>query len=214
MSNNSLTDYRANQIRQGELWEELSIEGTWVHLLRSMFLGEDCLAAKIGSTSFFVYAAIKCHADINTGSTFPAIETIARQTNLSHDTVQRSIKTLITHGLIKVTKYGRNNHYTLIEQVPLRNKDTGEPFGTAQMKYEPKQFQSFINELKDFAESGNPPGNKAININVTVNIHNINQGDGGTVNITTSSYELPKSQDSVERNLTLAALNRGLKNIS
>ena len=211
MSN--LPEFRAKQIEQGELWEELSVESTWVHLLRSMFTGEDPLAGKIGSTPFFVYAAIKCHADINTGSTFPAIDTIARQTKLSHDTVERSIKTLIKNGLIQVHKRGRNNHYTLIEQVPLRHKESGETFGTAQMKYEPKQFQSFMNELKEFAQSGNPPGNKAININITVNVQNITQGDGGTVNMI-SSFELPKVADPNDKTSILSVLNRGLKNIN
>lgn len=211
MSN--LPEFRAKQIEQGVLWEELSVEGTWVHLLRSMFTGDDCLAAKVGSTPFFVYACIKCHADINTGSTFPAIETIAKQTNLSHDTVERSIKTLVKNGLISVAKRGRNNHYSLIEQVPLTHKDSGEPFGNAQMRYQPKHFQKLIDELKSFAKSGNPPGNKAINVNVTVNVHNITQGDGSTVNIV-SSFELPKVNDPNDKTHILAVLNRGLKNIN
>ena len=189
-----LPEFRAKQIEQSEPWEELSVEGNWIHLLRSMFTGDNPLAAKIGSTPFFIYAAIKCHADINTGSTFPAIETLARQTGVSQDTVMRSIKTLVEVGLVQVKKHGKNNHYSLIEHVPLKVRKSGEPFGSASVAYEPKQFQGLMDELKSFARSGNVPDNKAITINITINAQNITQGTGSTVNIATN-MTMPGTND-------------------
>lgn len=176
--NESLIDIRAKQIEQGDLWDELQVDHMWIHLVRGMVRSGEI--AKVGTVPFCVYVAIKSHTDLNTGNAWPSITLLASQVGVSNDTVERSLKTLIKHGLIKVEKRGRSNQYAVIEKINLTTLE-GAPWGTGERKYVASNYRGFIDELKRMANTGNMPGDRAITINVTVNVQNITQGDNGNV---------------------------------
>jgi len=190
--NDSLNELRADQIEQGHLWGELQVDHMWIHLVRGMVrTGE---IAKVGPVPFCVYVAIKAHTDLNTGNAWPSITLLASQVGVSNDTVERALKTLIKHGLIKVEKRGRSNQYAVIEKINLTTQE-GEPWGTGERKYVASNYRGFVEELKRLAHTGNLPGDRAITINVTVNVQNINQGDGGNVTMNAQHVQVNTDAD-------------------
>jgi DNA-binding transcriptional regulator YhcF (GntR family) len=188
-----IRDYRTQQIEQGELWEELKVDGTWFHFVRGFVLNGGL--ADLDGASVKVYLVIKAHTNFETGRARPAVSTIADLAGVSHDTVQRSLKTLVAKKLITIGKAGKTNEYIITEHIPLSTMQD-EPFGVASRAYAPNNFQQFIGQLKQFAASGNLPGDKNITINVTFNVHNgdIHQGDvinhSGTGDITIQKVEV------------------------
>lgn len=204
----SLTEFRADQIDQGQLWEELKVEHHWFHLVRGLiYRGE---IARIGAVAWAVYCSVKAHTKMDTGDSYPSIERIANQVGVSHDTVQRALKRLVEHGLLKVEKRGRNNIYSLIEKIPMLTQE-GELWGTGERKYAPLQFPAFVEELQRVAKTGNAPGDRAITINVTVNVQNITQGDNGTVTQNVQNFQV-SSSDPDSKKIAMTLRER-LKNI-
>lgn len=86
------------------------IDSTFGTFQRDMF--ESGLAAEIGANCFIVWIAIKTHADFNTGTAYPSIRRIAAITGLADKTVQKALKDLQTHHLLKVTKTGNQRQST------------------------------------------------------------------------------------------------------
>ena len=86
------------------------IDSTFGTFQRDMF--ESGLAAEIGANSFFVWIAIKNHADFNTGTAYPSIRRIASITGMADKTVQKAIKDLQTAHLLKITKTGNQRQST------------------------------------------------------------------------------------------------------
>lgn len=160
---------------QPELWEELRVDGTWFHLVRSMILGGKI--AEMGADAWAVYCTIKAYTQMQTGDAFPTRGTIAGHIGCSHDTVDRSIKRLVKMGLVRKGKAGRQNLYELIEQVPMRNAG-GEITHVSEAKYVPTEFAGFIQALQEFAKSG-----QNNNVHITINTQVIHQGDNSVVNI-------------------------------
>ena len=176
----SIQDLRADHIENRELWDELSVEHLWIHLVRGMV--RDNVIAKVGAPAFCVYVAIKAHTDLNTGNAWPSIPLLAEQVGVSKDTVARALKTLVEAGLLKIDKRGRSNSYSVIENINLV-AHTGEPKLHGKRKYVAAGFGSFVDELKSFARTGNIPGDKGITINVTVNMVQNAPGASGNVNV-------------------------------
>lgn len=169
---------------QTDLWEELSVRHHWFHILRAAII--DNKIAEMGTTAWAVYCVIKAYTDLETGASYPSQSTIASHLGTSVDTVQRALKKLQEMELVEQEVRGRKSVYRLVEHVPLDRVHTDE-VGTrtrhtiahAHQPYAPVHFQSFVNQLQDFAKSGNLPAGATFNIKLVVN--NIQQGDNGTV---------------------------------
>lgn len=171
-------DFRALQIGQGDLWEGLRVKGTWFHVLRSF--SHEGEIARIGTMALAVYIVIKGHTDFQTGSAWPGVKEIAKQIGVSDDTVETALKVLVEHGWLEVTKQrGRRNNYTVVEKIQLESLD-GRPWATAERAYAGKEFGGFVSELERLAKTGNLPTDRAITINLTVNVQNNIMGDNST----------------------------------
>lgn len=86
------------------------IDSTFGTFQRDMF--ESGLVSEIGANCFVIWIAIKTHADFNTGTAWPSIRRIAEITGLSNMTVQKAIKDLQAHHLLKVLKTGNQRQST------------------------------------------------------------------------------------------------------
>ena len=86
------------------------IDSTFGTFQRDMF--ESGLVSEIGANCFVIWIAIKTHADFNTGAAWPSRRRIAEITGLSSMTVQKALKDLQTHHLLKVVKTGNQRQST------------------------------------------------------------------------------------------------------
>lgn len=193
-----LIDSRALQIEQGELWNELKVQHLWIHVVRGKI--HDGEIARVGAVPFCVYITIKSHTDMETGTAFPSIPTIAKLVGVSNDTVERALKKLVEAGLLEVEKKGRRNSYSIIEEVQLVDTN-GQHWGSAKRKYASLKYGSFIEDLRSLARSGNFPGDPNITLNVTVNVHNIVQGDNSNVTVAPAQQHVHVRSDDELRKL-------------
>lgn len=189
---NELYELRGKQIEQGDLWDELKVRHLWIHVVRGMI--QDGEIAKVGAVAFCVYIAIKAHTDLETGSAWPSIATLARQVGVSEDTIGRALKTLVDNGLLKVEKRGRKNHYAVMEKIQMVTQE-GQAWGTGERKYASLQYGNFVEELQRLARTGNLPGDRAITINVTLNVQNITQGENGNVAMNVQNVQVSSDEE-------------------
>jgi DNA-binding MarR family transcriptional regulator len=148
------TDVARTEMRAVQ--HELSrAETTWFHIFRNMIDSGD--AAKLGGTTFLVYAVIKAHANFGTGRAFPGIETIAEKAGISADQVTRCIKKLEEQGYLLKEKSGRRNIYTLIEKVRMLDDD-GCISAIAQWPYRPAGISEATTEIKHYINTGEHNG--------------------------------------------------------
>jgi DNA-binding transcriptional regulator YhcF (GntR family) len=163
----------------------------WIHVVRGLI--QEGEIAKVGAVAFCVYIAIKAHTDLNTGNAWPSISTLAEQVGVSNDTVERALKKLVKAGLLKVEKRGRANSYSVIEKIKMVTQN-GEHWGTAERKYASLQYGPFVDELQRLARTGNLPGDRAITINVTVNVQNVTQAEGGNVTMNVQNVQVTSDE--------------------
>jgi predicted transcriptional regulator len=159
---------------QGQLWEELDVNSLWVHVLRSTPLDE------MGINAIAVYVMLKTYSNLEDGTSFPGLDELARRLKTSRDTVERALGRLIDLKVItreKDPRHLRRNLYRFVEHVPLVRTRDKAPAGTAAINYVPLEMQAFIDELKNFAKTGNKPGPQIV-INLTLQI-----GDNNTQNV-------------------------------
>ena len=197
----------ADADRQGELWEELKVEHSWFHVVRSMILRGTL--REMGDTAWTVYCIIKAHTNFDTGNSDPGIVRIANLLGKSTDTVERALKKLIQLDIVTVEKRGKSNRYTLKESIPITTP-SGEVFGSGERQYAPMRFKGFVDELVRFAQTGAAPKDQNITINVTFNVQNINQGDGGTVTMNVQSVQV---KDGESKTIESADLQNTLKSL-
>lgn len=146
----------------------LKAETSWFHVFKSMIDNLD--AAKMGGTTFLIYAVIKAHTNWSTGKSFPKIETIMEKSGSSKDTVLRSLKTLEEMDYIRKEKVGRSNQYTLLEKVTIEDVQ-GRPQAVALFDYLPSTVKAAQAELKNFLLTGDATNNKIIHIDsLTLNV--------------------------------------------
>lgn len=146
-------------------------ETQWFHMFRAMIANGDL--ARLSGSSIKVYLVIKSHANYSTGSSFPSIQTIAREAGLSVAQVNRELKVLEEQGYILRKKIRRNNTYTLKEKVGIRNND-GNQAATASWPYIPQQVQKNVDKLKKFVATGDFNVENIIQIeNLQININNL-----------------------------------------
>lgn len=194
--------------KQGELWQELAVEHHWFHIVRAMILNGQL--RDMGPNAWAAYCIIKAHTALDTGESWPSIETIADLMGVSKPTAERAVKTLIDDGVVeRGRKKGRSGTFKIRESVPMTLQ--GEVIAKGERSYSPLGFGDFIEELKRYAKHGIAPSDGKISINFTVNV--INQGDNGSVqigDINVVSDSAPTREEVLKR---LADMKKVLKNI-
>lgn len=167
-------------IQQGLPWEEKTVKALWFHIVREQVQSGEI--ARVGAVPWAVYCAVKSHTGLETGDAFPSNARIAALVGVSLDTVQRALKKLAEAGLVNAVKrHGKGSSYSINERIPMDDAN-GESWATAERKYIPLQFSTFIAELQRLATTGNLPTDKGITINLTVNVQNNSMGDNSTAN--------------------------------
>lgn len=131
----------------------LTADAHWFHVLHAMF--ESGKVREMGSTAFSVYCAIKSHAAMRDGRSFPGQKRLGEMLGLTREAVGRAIGRLEAMGLVKTTRQDRNNVYTLVEHIPLLDSD-GEGVATVQAQYVPMQFATLLADIKRAAAAGGP----------------------------------------------------------
>jgi predicted transcriptional regulator len=194
-----------NEVGQQELWEELKVEHHWFHVVRSMIVRDRI--AEMGVNAWAVYTVLKAYTALNTGRSWPNLETIGKHIGVSVDTVMRSLDRLIALNIVEKTKVGRSNRYSLIENIPLTDK-TGAIVSMGEGTYQPMNFQSFITELKQYAKSGQLPSGSEAKITLNVNIINAT-GDNATINI----QQVTVTDKDGTENPRFAEVTRRLRNL-
>jgi DNA-binding transcriptional ArsR family regulator len=162
---------------QAELWEELKVENLWFHVLRSVIARGGI--STMGVNAWAVYCVLKNHTDLNTGKTFPGREKIAELIGASEDTVDRALSRLAELGIAEKQKEGRKNVYHLVEKVPMTSS-SGDLAAHAQARYVPMAFETVMDDIKEFAQSGKLPANAQFKIIINANF--IQQAPGSVVN--------------------------------
>ncbi|MDY7579291.1 helix-turn-helix domain-containing protein [Herbaspirillum sp. RTI4] len=141
--------------------ELFQADTTWFHVLRSMIETGDI--ARMGAYAVTVYLVIKSHANFKTGRSFPAIETVVRESGISRSQVIRELRTLEKFGYITKTRRGRHNEYKLREKVSIQDGD-GRPTAVATWDYLPSTVQAAAADLKNVLVSGDFSGSRIVRI--------------------------------------------------
>lgn len=154
--NNRLSTAPAASAAKSAVQQELfKAETTWFHIFKTMIDSGD--AAKMGGTTFLVYAVIKAHANYSTGRAFPAIETIAEKAGISPDQVSRCVKKLEELHYIAKEKKGRQNVYTLREKIQMLDGE-GRPAAVATWDYLPSTISEATAEIRNYLVTGQHTG--------------------------------------------------------
>jgi DNA-binding transcriptional regulator YhcF (GntR family) len=163
---------------------------------------------QMGTNAWAAYCIIKAHTSLDTGESFPGIETIADLMGVSKPTAERAVKSLIDDGYVeRGRKRGRAGTFKIKESVPMTLE--GEVIARGERTYAPLEFKSFIDQLQNFAKTGVQPSDGRITINFTVNV--VNQGDNGNVHIGDVRVESDSSADRAEVQRRLAEMKSILK---
>lgn len=177
--------------------QSLQANAQWFHVFREMIDRGD--AAKMGPGAFLVYATIKCFTDIKTGNSFPSLALLAEKSGFSERQVRNLLKVLEDHGYLEVDRTpGKKSGYTLKEQLPIYNGQTGDIEAIARFNYVPMAVQQAVHELKNFTVTGDSTDAKIIkieNLNLTINVQN-NMRDGYQV---TDRPENVRLKEQIER---------------
>ncbi len=164
---------------------QYAVDATWTHLFKSMVLSGD--AAELGGSSILVYVILKSFTDFNSGESFPAISTISKYSNLGERQIIRCLKSLAEFGYLEITKQkGKKNTYKLKEKIHIIEKTTGKVDNAIAFNYVPSDIKTIQKEIREYVMNGFSGLTKNItieNLNVTVNIQNIHQGDGNVFNL-------------------------------
>lgn len=188
------------------MWQELAVEHHWFHIVRAMILNGDL--SKMGANAWAAYCVIKAHTALDTGESFPGVETIAELIGVSKPTAERAVKTLIDEGYVeRGKKRGRAGTFKIKESVPMTLQ--GEVVARGERTYAPLDFQEFIGQLQRFAKTGIEPSDGRITINFTVNV--VNQGDNGNVHIGDVKIDSDTAASREETAQRIADLQRILK---
>lgn len=150
-------------------------ETTWFHLFKALVESGDL--ARMSGSSVKVYIAIKSHVNFATGLSFPAEETIAKESGISLAQTKRELKALEKMGYVSKTKVGRRNQYRLRERIEIKN-DEGRPYAVATWDYLPNSVQHAVADLKNVLVTGDFAGARVVHIE-RLQIQLI-QGEGNT----------------------------------
>jgi len=116
---------------------------------------ESGLAAEVGANPFFVWLAIKAHADFQTGEAWPSIRRLAEITGLSAMTVQRALDTLERARLLRVAKAGNRKASTrYVARERLDVKLGTQLLCSIVVDYIPAQMRSKLERVKNSLKTG------------------------------------------------------------
>jgi hypothetical protein len=166
--------------KSGELFEA---ETSWFHIFKSLIDSGDL--AKMGGTTFAVYAVVKSYINWSTGRAFPGLDLVAEKSGVSKATVIRSLAALENMGyIVREKTIGRVTKYRLKEQVPI--SQDGRPVAVATWDYLPSIVGQAHAELRNFMATGIAEGRIVHIEHLTINIANaggvVNSSSGGVVN--------------------------------
>lgn len=166
-----------------EQMELFGVDTGWFHIFRSMIDSGDC--AKLGPYAVVVYLVIKAHTNLETGKTFPGVQTIAKKAGISEKQVKRSLVTLADMGYLVKHRQGRRNVYTLHERFPVTDS-AGKAVATVTCPYVPLQMQALQGRIKNMLQAGAIAEGQTAHVSLTVqviaNTVQINTGGGTQVN--------------------------------
>ena len=83
-------------------------------------LFESGLVAQIGVNSFAIWSAIKAHSDYSTGVSWPSIRRLMELTGLASATVQKALRSLEEHRLLRSEVKGQRRFYLARERLDIR----------------------------------------------------------------------------------------------
>lgn len=116
---------------------------------------ESGLAAEVGANPFFVWLAIKAHADFQTGEAWPSIRRLAEITGISPMTVQRALEKLENARLLRVTKKGNkktSTRYIARERLDVRLGN--KLMCSIVVDYVPSQIRKKLERIKTSLKAG------------------------------------------------------------
>jgi biotin operon repressor len=148
----------------------------WFHVFRTMFEAGE--VARMGCSTFTVYAAIKAYTNLQTGNAFPGVETIAEKCGLSRMQVWRALQVLQEKGYVTKTKRGRHNVYQLREKVSITNGE-GHAIAHASWDYIPSLVQAAVADIRQVLLSEELTGAKIVHIehlHVQINVNEVQPG--------------------------------------
>ena len=144
----------------------------WFHIFKSVI--DSGQAGEMGPTCFLVYAVVKSHIHLESGTAFPKLETIAYKSNLTKKTVQKCLKKLQDMGFVTRTDIpGRSPRFKLQEklQVTVPNDAGDDEMMLATFDYVPMGVRKAVQDIKNLQVTGELPENSVVNIkNMTVNV--------------------------------------------
>lgn len=116
---------------------------------------ESGLAAEVGANPFFVWLAIKAHADFQTGEAWPSIRRLAEITGLSAMTVQRALDKLESARLLRVSKKGNQKTSTrYVARERLDVKLGNQLLCSIVVDYIPAKTRQKLDRLKNSLKTG------------------------------------------------------------
>jgi len=118
----------------------------WVHMFKYMV--ENGSIAKMSGSGLKVYLVIKILSGFENGKTTKSQQYIGEQAGLSAVQVKRAVKELQGLGYLFIERFGRNNTYQIVEQIPTIHK-SGTPNAVAEIPYQRKNINSLVKVIKD-----------------------------------------------------------------
>lgn len=116
------------------------------------------LGAKIGANAFFIWTAIKAHADYNTGECWPGMRRLSELTQLSIGAVQKSVQTLRDSKLLRVIEEGagrRSTRYVPRERLDVRLGS--RVLCTVVIDYVPNRMRERLDRIEKALTNGTDP---------------------------------------------------------
>lgn len=116
---------------------------------------ESGLAGEVGANPFFIWLAIKAHADFQTGEAWPSIRRLAEITRLAPNTVQKAIATLESARLLRVSKKGNQKTSTrYVARERLDVKFGNQLLCSIVVDYVPAQIRKKLERIKGSLKTG------------------------------------------------------------
>ena len=119
-------------------------------------LFESGLVAQIGPNAFAVWAAIKAHADYQTGIAWPSVRRLMALTGLASATVQKCLATLEDSHLLRSDVRNKRRYYVARERLDV---SLGQRvLCTVVVDYVPASMRDRLAAVRNAIEGGDPGG--------------------------------------------------------
>lgn len=118
-------------------------------------LFESGLVAQIGPNAFATWAAIKAHADYQTGVAWPSVRRLMQLTGLASATVQKCLSTLEASHLLRSEVRGKRRYYVARERLDV--SIGARVLCTIVVDYVPASIRDKLKRVKDALADGSDP---------------------------------------------------------